>query len=124
MRVPGGTRAETAFRMKDRRDSRDLATAAVKAEYAFQHRRGDFRVRLTDDLAIELELDGIVRKRRDASEREPQYVWTNVELEWEEHHYIEVRYWASEDRLRITANQAPIYEGALRSAAAADTSGG
>ena len=97
----------------------------MKAEYAFQHRRGDFRVRLTDDLAIELELDGIVRKRRDASDREPQYVWTNVELEWEEHHYIEVRYWASEDRLQITANQAPIFEGTLLNAtAAAEPSGG
>ena len=87
--------------------------AALKAEYAFQHRRGDFKVSLLDDGAIELALDGIVRKRRDVTGREPQYVWTNVELEWEEHHYIEVRYWASINRLQITANQTPIYDGAL-----------
>ena len=37
--------------------------------------------------------DGYLRKRRDASDKRPQYVWTNVELEWEEHHYIEARYW-------------------------------
>ena len=52
-------------------------------------------LKLTDDGAIELYLDNCLRKRREASEREPQYVWTNVELEWEEHHHIEARYWAS-----------------------------
>jgi hypothetical protein len=31
-------------------------------------------------------------------------VWTNVELEWEEHHYIEARYWASTGRLHVTVN--------------------
>jgi|TARA_B100000315_G_scaffold243444_1_gene266827 hypothetical protein len=68
---------------------------------------------LTDDDAIELSLYGVVRKRCEFSGREPQYVWTNVELEWEEHHYIEVRYWSVDDRLQIIANRTPIYEGAL-----------
>ena len=90
----------------------------MKAEYAFEHRRRPFTVRLTDDLAIELALEGIVRKRRAASPVEPQYLWTNVELEWEEHHYVEVRYWASEDRLEITVNREPLYEGRLQGAAA------
>ena len=60
----------------------------------FNHRHKTFEFRLTDDGAIELWLDGCLRKRREASGKEPQYVWTNVELEWEEHHYIEARYWA------------------------------
>ncbi|NKB99825.1 MAG: hypothetical protein GKR90_15195 [Pseudomonadales bacterium] len=70
----------------------------------FPHRHKTFVLRLTDDGAIELYLDECLRKRRDASDREPQYVWTNVELEWEEHHYIEVRYWASTGRLQVTVN--------------------
>ncbi|MEM7001800.1 MAG: hypothetical protein AAF529_13510 [Pseudomonadota bacterium] len=70
----------------------------------FAHRHKTFEMHLTDDGAIELCLDGVVRKRRDASTREPQYVWTNVELEWEEHHYVEARYWASRDHLHITVN--------------------
>jgi hypothetical protein len=70
----------------------------------FPHRHKEFELRLTEDGAIELYLDNCLRKRRDRGEREPQYVWTNVELEWEEHHYIEVRYWASTDRLRVTVN--------------------
>jgi hypothetical protein len=38
----------------------------------------------------------------------PQYVWTNVELEWEEHHYIEARYWADSGELKITVNGDPL----------------
>ena len=66
----------------------------------FVHRGRVFEIRLTPDHALELWYDGVCRKRRDAGASEPQYVWTNVELEWEEHHYVEVRYWRSEDRLR------------------------
>ena len=76
----------------------------VAYSLTFPHRHKTFELRLTDDRAIELYLDECLRKRRDASDREPQYVWTNVELEWEEHHYIEVRFWASTGRLQITVN--------------------
>ena len=47
------------------------------------------------------------------AEDEPQYVSTNVELEWEEHHYIEARYRPTQNRLRIAVNGSPIYDGAL-----------
>ena len=70
----------------------------------FSHRHKVFELKITDEGAVELYLDGCLRKKRDKSEREPQYVWTNVELEWEEHHYIEARYWASTGRLRVTVN--------------------
>ena len=69
----------------------------------YQHRHKKFQLKLTADGGLELWMDGVVRKRRDPG-REPQYVWTNVELEWEEHHYIEARYWASENRLHVTIN--------------------
>lgn len=77
---------------------------SVVATLTFPHRHKAFELKLTEDGAIELYLDNCLRKRREASEKEPQYVWTNVELEWEEHHYIEVRYWKSDDRLLITVN--------------------
>ena len=82
----------------------------------FQHRHKPFEFRLTDDGGLELYLDDCLRKRRDAGEREPQYVWTNVELEWEEHHYIEARYWASQDRLVVTVNGAGLIDVGLRQA--------
>ncbi len=76
----------------------------------FRHRHKPFEVHVTDDGALELYLDGCLRKRREHSGREPQYVWTNVELEWEEHHYVEARYWASEARLRVDVNRQPVME--------------
>ena len=53
---------------------------------------------------MELYLDKCLRKRRDKGELELQYVGTNVELEWEEHHYSDVKYWASTGVLKITVN--------------------
>jgi hypothetical protein len=41
-------------------------------------------------------------------------VWTNVELEWEEHHYIEARYWAGSGELNITVNGDPLLQQNLR----------
>ena len=76
----------------------------------FAHRHKTFQIYLTDDGALELYLDGCLRKRRDASTKQPQYVWTNVELEWEEHHYIEVRYWATSGLLKVTVNGDTVLE--------------
>ena len=87
----------------------------MRAAYRFQHRHKHFELRLSDEGTLQLVLDGVVRKERPASNQEPQYVWTNVELEWEEHHYIEARYWASSDRLAVTVNGNSLYEGGLRS---------
>ena len=87
-----------------------ISERAVIAEYPFQHRHKRFTVVVTDDGALELYLDGCLRKRRDRTDREPQYVWTNVELEWEEHHYVEVRYWAGQRRLAITVNGETVKE--------------
>ena len=80
----------------------------------FHHRYKPFEIRLTDDGGLELYLDDCLRKRREAGEREPQYVWTNVELEWEEHHYVEARYWASQARLVVTVNGAALLDAGLQ----------
>ena len=72
-----------------------------------------FFIRLTDTGTLQLFLDNCLRKERPPGAREPQYVWTNVELEWEEHHYIEARYWAGARRLQVTINREPVLEEVL-----------
>ena len=81
----------------------------------YQHRHKTLQLKLTQDGALELCMDGVVRKRREAG-REPQYVWTNVELEWEEHHYVEARYWASKDELLVTINGDEVISGSFMQA--------
>ena len=84
----------------------------------FSHRHKTFDLYLTDDGAIELYLDNCLRKRRDKGELEPEDVWTNVEFEWEEHHYVEARYFASRDLLEVTVNGQPAWSARFADAAA------
>lgn len=79
----------------------------------FHHRHKAFRVCIADDGALELYLDNCLRKRRPPGDREPRYVWTNVELEWEEHHYVEARYWPSRSAVQVSVNGRPILEKCL-----------
>lgn len=79
-------------------------------QFDFQHRHKSYYLRITDEGTLELYLDDCLRKDRPKTGREPQYVWTNVELEWEEHHYIEARYWASVGRLQVTVNGDPVFD--------------
>ena len=87
---------------------------ALSSSISFSHRHKDFEIALSDEGVLELYLDGCLRKKRERGTKEPQYVWTNVELEWEEHHYIEARYWASVDDLQITVNGAPLLKGSFK----------
>ena len=86
----------------------------LSGSISFSHRHKDFEIALSDEGTLELYLDGCLRKKRERGAKEPQYVWTNVELEWEEHHYIEARYWASADYLQITVNGAPLLKGSFK----------
>ena len=81
--------------------------------HAFTYRGRDFAVRRAADGELALMLGKVVRKTCPPSDREPQYLWTNVELEWEEHHYIEARYWATSGNLRITANGRILHDAAV-----------
>ena len=63
-----------------------------------------FRIVITRDEGLELWLDGCLRKRREPSPRDPLYVWTNVELHWEEHRYVEARYFRATGQLHVTVN--------------------
>ena len=67
------------------------------------------RVAVTPDGGLELWLDGCLRKRRERSDRDPLYVWTNVELYWEEHRYVEARYYRR-GRLEVAVNGDTVYE--------------
>lgn len=74
------------------------------------HRHRNFSIVIADDGALELWLDGCLRKRRNPGPRDPLYVWTNIELDWEDHHYVEARYDRRSDELKVTINGAPILE--------------
>ena len=86
-----------------------------RIDIPYRHR--PFAIVLTDDGGLELWLDGCLRKRREPSPRSPLYVWTNIELDWEEHHYVEAYYYPASGRLRVTVNGAPILERSLASPA-------
>ena len=88
-----------------------MGDGRIGAIYPFDYRGRRFEIRRFADGTLELCLDGVVRKRRPPSGEEPVYLWTNVELQWEEHHFIEVRYWPSSGRLLITANGHVIHDG-------------
>lgn len=76
-----------------------------------KHRHKTYHLFIRSSGALELHMDRCLRKRREAQASEPQYVWTNVELEWEEHHYIEARYFKSRDELIITVNRDEVWRG-------------
>jgi hypothetical protein len=91
-------------------------TSEPMQQFDFQHRNKEFFIRVTDGQSLQLYVDHCLRKERPRSGREPQYVWTNVELEWEEHHYIEARYWAADRRLQVTVNGNVLMDGTLKAA--------
>lgn len=82
---------------------------APSAERIFEHRGKAFALRAAGDGGFELWMDGVCRKRREPGGDEPYYVWTNVELQWEEHHYIEARFWPSTGTLKVTINRELFY---------------
>lgn len=67
-------------------------------------------LQIVDDRELVLLLDGIARKRRDRSGVSCVYVWTNIESNWEEHHFIEARWWPRDGRVCMTANRKPLLD--------------
>lgn len=78
--------------------------------FDISHRHRVFSVVVTDDGALELWIDGCLRKRRSASAHQPLYVWTNIELDWEEHHYVEARWHSARRELTVTINGRPVLQ--------------
>ena len=57
-----------------------------------------------------LRLDGVERKRRHRDGVSCVYVWTNIELHWEEHHFIEGRWWPASGRVHLSVNGATLID--------------
>jgi hypothetical protein len=84
--------------------STDQSTRPAEIDYDFDYRGRHFVLRVRSGAYVGLFFNGVPRKERVYAGREPLYLWTNVELEWEEHHYIEARYWPSTGVLQATVN--------------------
>ncbi len=78
--------------------------------YQLKYRDRPVELEITQEDDLVLRLDGIVRKRRNRDGVSCVYVWTNVELHWEEHHYIEARWWPDIDRVHMTVNGATLID--------------
>jgi hypothetical protein len=78
--------------------------------YEINYRGRPVVLQILNNQELVLSLDGVVRKRRNRIGVTCVYVWTNIELEWEEHHFIEARWWPQSGLVRVTANGAPLLE--------------
>lgn len=93
-----------------RLSGKDLPNHNQPRRYRIPHWHRAVEIVIAEDDALELYLDGCLRKRREPGPPDPLYVWTNVELDWEEHHYIEARYFSSAGELNVTVNGEPLFE--------------
>ena len=94
---------------------------AHRFDIALNHR--SCAVVVADDGGLELWLDRCLRKRRAPSGREPLYAWTNVELDWEEHRYVEARYHQARRELTVAIDGEPALKRRLPAAAAPPAAG-
>ena len=79
-----------------------------KEELRLSYRGKQVLVRLDKSASLSLWIEGCLRKERPVKAK--VYLWTNVELDWEEHHYLEVYYQRETGRIKITANSETLLE--------------
>jgi hypothetical protein len=89
------------------------APSLTKERFELTYRDRPVALEVVDGRELVLRLDGVERKRRDRSGVECVYVWTNVELHWEEHHFIEARWWPANGRVRVTVNGKTLMEASI-----------
>ena len=77
-------------------------------ELTFDLEHKQFVVKIAENHALELYVDNCLRKR-DATSDRTAYVWTNIELHWEEHKYVEARFRRDAGALHVTVNGETIY---------------
>ena len=80
----------------------DIVTGSKTFQLNYRNRPVELEI--VGDRELVLRLDGVVRKRRDREGVSCVYVWTNIELHWEEHHFIEARWWPETQRIHLTVN--------------------
>ena len=82
---------------------RDVVLPIEATEFTLPLEHKEYTVRVTEDGSLELWLDHCLRKR-DATEDPVLYVWTNIELYWEEHRWVEARLHRGSNKLHITVD--------------------
>jgi hypothetical protein len=83
---------------------------SASSRYHIDYHDRPVDLQINDDHELVLLLDGVPRKRRNRVGVSCVYVWTNIELHWEEHHYIEARWWPESGRVYVTVNGKPLLE--------------
>lgn len=80
--------------------------------FRFRYEMYAVEVVIRPDSELVLVAGGIVRKSRHPGASGSAYVWTNLELYWEEHHFVEAYFTLRPDgaHLRITMNGEPLFE--------------
>ncbi len=86
----------------------DIPNAMQSYRVELEHKFFVVVVQANDDL--ELYVDNCLRKRCSSAGTSVLYVWTNIELHWEEHRFVEARLDRSTRRLRVTVNRRPVLE--------------
>lgn len=76
-------------------------------QFDLEHKQ--FVLRVDETNALELYVDNCLRKRDDSSDP-VGYVWTNIELNWEEHRYVEARLSRSSRTLHVTINRETVFK--------------
>lgn len=82
------------------------------AQLRFELEHKHFVIRVDEHDALELYVDNCLRKS-DASQDPVAYVWTNIELNWEEHRYVEARLVRDNRALHVTVNRETVYDDQL-----------
>ena len=83
-----------------------MTTRERRIELTLGHKSFFLVLKENDDL--ELYVDNCLRKRDRAEGSQVLYVWTNVELYWEEHRFVEARFDRKERELCVTVNREEI----------------
>ncbi len=80
--------------------------------FRFRYEMYWVEIQVGPDDELTLLAGNIVRKQRRPGPSGSAYVWTNLELYWEEHHFVEAYLTRRADAifLRITMNKDPIFE--------------
>ena len=79
------------------------------AELTFDLEHKQFVIRVDESNALELYVDNCLRKRDDSFDP-VGYVWTNIELNWEEHRYVEARLTRTSRTLHVTVNRETVFK--------------
>ena len=78
-----------------------LGREPVEFTLSLEHK--EYTVRVTEDGFLELWLDNCLRKR-DSTDEPVLYVWTNIELYWENHRWVEARLFKHDRKLHVTVD--------------------